>query len=132
MKLKTYSPQNLPVVITGQPLIRINVKSGLISFSKMAVKELGISSSHGLQFHQDEDRPQDWYVSISAYSEPDCFSIRVKDHSLSFNCRALVQQIQDSIPNTKGMKSFRMNLSTTPMDVDGMTLYSIITKSAAA
>lgn len=62
MKLKSYNTTNTSGR-TSKALISIS-KTGLFRFSKGAIDVLGIKAGDQVQFLQDEEDPENWYLEI--------------------------------------------------------------------
>lgn len=62
MKLKTYNTQNTHSARIGDPYVRVYGKAGAFIFSTGLCRETGWKSGDAFLFHQDENRPQDWYI----------------------------------------------------------------------
>ncbi len=124
MKLKEFSPKNIKTVRVGQPVINMNGKSGLISFSKAFAESIDLKGGEAISFHQDEDRPKDWYIEIT----PDGFPSRKKDDGVVLlQSTVLVRTILKSVEAETHTASFLMAI--TPIENGGGKLYAIITKS---
>ena len=99
MKLKTFSPENLPNSRSLKPVIGLNQKSGTLRFNSAFVEKLGLKPDSMVQYHQDEDEPSDWYIEIV---KKDGFILREKSGQtgaggLVMQSTALVRKIFDSI-----------------------------------
>lgn len=75
MKLKSYNSQNLPVSSKTKPALYINSKAGLLHFNATAALKLGLKNGDAVEFHQDEDSENDWFISKSKSG----FVVRDKD-----------------------------------------------------
>jgi hypothetical protein len=126
MKLKTFSPENLPSARNLKPAIGLNHKSGTLRFNSAFVEKLGIKPDCLVQYHQDEEEPSDWYIEIV---KKDGFVLREKSGQtgaggLVMQSTALVRRIFDSIAYT-GLAG---NISAgDPVQHSGKKLWPLIT-----
>lgn len=129
MKLKTYNTQlgNFPRT-HGKPVISINGQHGLFSLSGKFITEIGINLEEYpyVNFHQDHDRPEDWYVEFTKDSTG--FKLR-KSKGAAFNCSGLARYILRSA-GLDEKKSHILLMATKPMVYPNYgPTYAIITKS---
>ena len=97
MKLKTFNAETFTNVSRStKPFIYANAKSGLLSFNKAAVKELSVNPGDQVQFHQDEETPENWYIEKVKSGG---FELRAygKRDALAFNSSMLARTIFESV-----------------------------------
>ena len=122
MKFKIYNSENSKSATAGNSTIRIQRKSGLISFSKKASENIGITKDDRIIIVQDEENPENFYIHKTA--DPKGFLIRFKTDDLgaSFNCSTLVNLI---LLNKKfNYVSYTIG---TAQEIDGMVYHLIVT-----
>jgi hypothetical protein len=128
MKLKTHNPDSLPQGIYPKaPTISINAKKGQINFGVQAIRDMGLKTLDQVVFHQDETKPQDWYIEKVVctsgyplrYNSP-------KGNILSFGNRFLVHKILKSCNCSDLEGSHKLRIGSS-VEHDGMTLWPIIT-----
>lgn len=129
MKLKSYNMTNAASIgRVGKSSVRVNTQSGAISFSKLSIESIGLVDSLEIEFLQDEDKPQDWYVKKS--SNGNGFPIRIKSGQRSIS---IVQSTHIAREIFKSLKleqtSAMFYMSQTPIELEGSKLYAIITRS---
>ncbi len=131
MKLKIYNKANSATLRKGKPTVRVNSKSGAISFNTFATMELGLVTDTGLEIVQDENRPQDWYIMKS--DSDSAFKARPKAltrDGFIIQSVVLSKAILKSVNADSTSASFL--IGTVPVVHDGVELYAIITKSMNA
>ena len=99
MKLKSFSPENLPNQRVSKPQIGLNQTNGTVRFNKAVVEQIAIDDKDQVKFHQDEEEPGDWYVEVV---KENGFPLRSKSSAtgeggLVLQSTALVRKIFDSI-----------------------------------
>lgn len=131
MKLKSFNQANAKQHRAGVPSVRLNAKSGTITFSSAFSDATGIKAGCHIEISQDEERPTDWYVHLSP--NPDAFVVRQKDKvysPITIQSTTLVRGVFTSLNESEESVSYRMSII--PLEVDGMKLYAIITKAKKA
>jgi len=127
MKLKEYNSENTVTIKTGKPTIRFNAK-GLISISVAANDIIKAKDKSKCLFHQDEERPKDWYLEMTEDNKGFTMKKTSNLKSPCLNIRAIVKNIGDSI-GMNGSSSF-VCLIGQPQKFQDKTLFPIITKYA--
>jgi hypothetical protein len=131
MKLKRYNRQNSLSKKEGISSIRI-AESGMISISATLYSKLnpGHKSDIYLEFLQDEESPEDWYIVLS--DEKIGFRVRNKSEQKSFMfnsaslCRKLITQVQ---PPSSTDTRFTLRVKEDPIEIEGIKkAWLIITK----
>lgn len=132
MKLKIYTPENLPSNGGGnmrnqKPSILFNQKPGGTSFNGALVEMLKLKHGDCVQICQDEDSPKDWYILLS---ESGFVLNKPKDGGkyLFFNSIPLGRKVLESLKVEN--QSARMIVVNEPVEIDNLTYYPIITASA--
>lgn len=94
MKIKTFDLAPGSGKKGMAPRIRL-IPSGLITLNGTLCEKLGLEVGSGVDFHQDEDEPKDWYISVNPGSYN---KLRKKETGalLMFNNVRLVQAIMSS------------------------------------
>ena len=123
MKFKIYNAENSKsATVGGNSTIRVQRNSGLISFSKKASENIGITQGDRIVVVQDEENPENFYIHKTA--DPKGFLIRFKtaDLGASFNCSTLVNLI---LLNKKfNYVSYTIGAAH---EIDGMVYHLIVT-----
>jgi len=131
MKLKEFNLDNAKFQHTGKPSVRINQKSGVISFSAEAATLIGLKDGTGIVILQDEETSRDWYVVVS--EKESAIPVRIKKAGCCFNSSYLAKLILKSAvkggtaPLTGNSASFL--ISRNPVQDTGTDLYLIITSN---
>lgn len=126
MKKKVFNQQSIVGTRPTGLFIRMNPRSGAITFSKDLAAKLELTKKDaGIQIIQDEERPSDWYIELS--TSPEAFKTRSKFKNISALIQScyLVRQVLTSC-DLDTTRSYKFLVAPDP--VDGM--YAIITKSA--
>lgn len=129
MKLKEFNSQNSSFVKTGEPTISCNVKAGLMNLSIELVKIMKLSDDSRISIHQDEENPEDWYLSDSK----DGFKLRSDkkgskgNAALSFNNTTTVKALAKSLNIDSNY--IKCKVGDEPIVVNKVKYYPIITKS---
>lgn len=124
MNLKEYNRIN---IFKGRkdskPFITMQQRNGVFTISKEASKVIGIENGGMVQLVQDEEEPTSWYIEKVA---KDGFNVRVyrNDHSLCFNCAALVRAI---LASCGGEEMYNRCPIGEPVKVGKRTLWTIVT-----
>jgi len=124
MALKTYTPAVCIAARSSAPSISINVKSGLFNINPAALELMGIDISVGggkLKFHNDDESPADWYISVAPAHDTDSFELRVNGKlgkGLYFNNVTLAKAITGSVDFEEA--SCRVAIAKEPTDLEGV------------
>lgn len=123
MKLKEFN-----LSTTGQnnkiPRIRINGKSGSITFNNPAVARLKMESGSGLTFHHDEDQLTDWYIKPE--KKEGSFIVKRFTNASGFSCINLAREMLRTMIGVAEMgKSHSFIVSGKPYE----GYYAIIAKT---
>lgn len=136
MKLKTFNRETVPAVTrggshtSGMNLLFINQK-GVIRFNQELAELLGLKTpGNTVILHQDEERPQDWYIEPTR--DPKGLHIRAYMNSKA-GCKKPSYMIQSKYLTDLIYQSSKLNPGSyrfivAAERVDG--LHAIITKSA--
>ncbi|MEQ8581230.1 MAG: hypothetical protein RIC30_09485 [Marinoscillum sp.] len=136
MKLKAYNKENLMVASKGlKPSIRFTAKGGKILLSAGAVRELKLKPGvHRVVLLQDEDKPENWYLKITDKSDANAFDLSESNgakrsivKSVYFNNTDLSVKVMKSLGKLSE-SSVSVKLGIEPEELEGMTLYPIVTK----
>jgi hypothetical protein len=122
MKLKTFSPEN-----TGDntiPTMSIN-SNAVFRLNKAAIDLLKLSENDKVLFHQDEDEPEDWYIS------------KDKENGFLFNVEKArpnryvrITNLYKSFKECFESSVFKFYISTEPIKSDKSNIiFPIITKN---
>lgn len=131
MKLKEFNLDNAKFQHTGKPSVRVNQKSGVISFSAEAADLIGLKDGVGIFILQDEESTRDWYISVSTHEI--AIPVRNKKTGRCFNSTFLAKMILKSAvkggsaPLTGNSASFL--ISKNPVIENDIPLYLIITSN---
>jgi hypothetical protein len=138
MKLKIITPEDVEFRSSNDPTVRVNITSGIISFSAGLNKIIGIKTEDIMTFVYDEDS-QKYYI---AKSEGGVKGFIVKSslkgdketqyESLQLRATGLIKLINKHLnlkldANTKGKNSHMFKIDQyNPVKHFGMTLYKLI------
>jgi hypothetical protein len=124
MKLKTFNTENTYSQRESKPFILVSQKTGLFGFNKAVNQLLALKAGDQLQFHQDEENPDEWYLEKVKQGG---FTLRdYKEKSLLFNNTTLARKIFESVECEK--RSGRLIIGA-ELKVGKQTLHTIITAS---
>lgn len=125
LKLKQFNPENTIAVRSGLPTI--NFVSGCMTLSPSACELLQVKDGDGIVFHQDENEPQDWYISKSNNG----FKLRPKTGTacLCTNSVGIKQSIFKSVNCTKTTHTFLIGADAQLVG-DRAKVFPIITSTA--
>ncbi len=101
MNLKNYSRETVPARMPGLALLNVN-KSGVLRLNASALKQVGLDigvapppAGWRLMFHQDLDKPRDWYLSLG---DEQGFELRiVKEKDLCAQNTVMAKAILNSL-----------------------------------
>lgn len=130
MKFKRYN-KHTALRATGVCTISINPRTGLFSLAQLAVERLGISNDPDqptpVEVLQDEENPGDWYLAVGT---PDGFMARRNSQksSVVFTSKETAVALLEACKLPTNGLSLKMQIGL-PTEVDGLTLYPIITRS---
>lgn len=127
MKAKFYNSETVVRThISNQPPTLFLNKYGQIRINKPLCEGMHLSEGDTIQFIQDEDKPEDWYLHKSDKG----FILRGDKTSkyLGFNCAPLIHDIVKSL-GFQLIGSSRILVTLEPLNEDGMKLFPIITHS---
>lgn len=103
MKVITYNCENAGHVKPekkGKPAIITMMISGAIRLNKPLAEILSLRNGAGIEFHQDEQYPSDWYISVSA--SPLAFKVKMlRNGAASITSNTLVGIVAASISVNK-------------------------------
>lgn len=128
MKLKSYNPETLPVSSKGKPAMYLNSKAGMLHISAAAAEKLGLKEGDFIELSQDEDEPQDWYLSKTKKG----FGLRNKkkgsaEQGLIFNNTALTKLIFESVGYQE--QTGRVLFGAEPVTVNKVDYWPVITSN---
>jgi hypothetical protein len=124
MKLKTFNTENTYSKRESKPFILVSQKTGLFGFNKGVNQLLALKAGDQLQFHQDEENPDEWYLEKVKQGG---FTLRdYKGGSLLLNNTTLARKIFESVECEK--RSGRLIIGA-ELKVGKQTLHTIITAS---
>jgi hypothetical protein len=131
MKIKVYNRTNSQMVREGQPTVRMNIKNGIISFSKATCTNIGLKDKTKILFIQDEENLKDWYIATTKLEEGMiCKERSRKDQiiiAITVQSTYVCRQVAESC-NIKAT-SFSFLVAKTPVEVLNMRLFAVITAS---
>ena len=131
MKIKIFNKINSQLVREGQATVRMNTKTGMISFSKSVCKNLGLKDKTKVLFIQDEENPKDWYIVVTKSDEGMICKYRVRRDQhyetttvqSTYICREIAKSCNIEVI------SFSFLIAATPTTEHNMDMYAIITDS---
>lgn len=128
MKLKTFNIANSKGHNDTTPRLSMN-NSGLISFNGALAEKMKLRKGLKILFHQDEDRPQDWFIELTDLKNTEAFELRTVKNSqcLGLQSAFLVKEVRRSLEDT-GKGSMRFLIGE-EQNEKGLFLWPIITKS---
>jgi hypothetical protein len=97
MKLKTFNTTNVTSNRSFSPSIGVNSKTGLFNINPSACEKIGLKEGTCVQFHQDEDDPENWYLEIV---KDNGFTLRKNENITKgtfLNCSYIARKIFDSV-----------------------------------
>lgn len=121
MKLKTFNPEN-----TGDqniPMLSINA-NGVFRLNKAAVDLLKLEETDKVLFHQDEDEPEDWYISKDKNN-----GFTLNAEKARPNKYARITHLHKIFVECFESPVFKFLISTDPVKSEKNTIYPIITKN---
>ena len=99
MRTKTYNPTSTPTRVWRAPAIGVTLRTGVFTLNRAAINKLDLKSGDMVQFHQDEDSPEDWYIEKV---KGNGFVLReAGKSSLCFNSKPLALSIFESVAYEK-------------------------------
>lgn len=132
MKLKEFNAANIqsnkPASTT--PFIQVNTKTGLFNINRAACEVVGVKNNDQLQFLQDEENPEEWFVEKV---KKDGFVIREKEaigKGNLFNSTALARLIFKSV-NCE-YYSGRILIGEQVKELKGRNVFRLVTSSINA
>ena len=128
MKLKKYDASNCIAQRgrSNKSYLRINCKSGLISFSRAFCTNaqlLDESKDYRIVFYNDLEKPENWYIALNL-SDDTAFLLKMYKNSVfAIQNTVLAKTIKESLKTD--LNSFKMMISTEKEN----GYFPIITKS---
>lgn len=102
-------------------------KSGTITLSKKAAIITAVEDGDFLQLHQDEDNPNDWYISISKEEGPiHLRANKLNGTSFMGNNKGIVNTLKKAINMEYETKGIRIPVGQAT-ELDGVKYYPLIT-----
>ena len=127
MKFKVYNQANTKSTVRGTSILRVSEKAGLFTFSKAAGIVIGMQENDKICIMQDEDCPEDFYVTKNSGDE--CFKLRSKGiTSFSFNCSMLSTLILDKgkvVDHKVNLNRSENFIVEAPQEIDGIIMHKI-------
>lgn len=128
MKLKKFQPTTTHRQKDTACTLSMNAKFGSIRLSAKATELLGVTFGDHLEFSQDEENPQSWYIRKAEEG----LRVRAKtpketDQSPVIQSTALVRSIFESVEYTE--VTGKCVIGSEPIEVDGETWFEVITIS---
>jgi len=129
MKLKIYNAENSATILLDKPIIRMNAKTGMLSFSKQAVRLLELSDEKGVIVANDEESPKDWFIRVC--HDKMAYKVKCgnndKKGMVFFSSTAIVRKVFSTLGITKNSVGFQ--ISRQPVVHEGLQYWLIITVS---
>ena len=123
MKLKQVKFQSSR---TGESYISLG-KSGTIMLSKEASISTGVVDGDYLDIHQDEDNPNDWYISINKEDgSVHLRTVKVNGKAFIGNSKAVVNALKKVIKMEYETKGIRIPVGQATK-LEGVKYYPLIT-----
>ncbi len=127
MKFKRYNETTFPKGATsGTPNISFS-RSGTITLNSVAVNALQINAEERIEFIQDEDNPEDWYILKSSDGGYTLRQQTEKTTAVMIQNKGLITHIARELGHAV---PFGCLVSVQCVHIDDMELWPIITKSA--
>lgn len=122
MKLQTFNSSNMVTQRKGDATIAFSRKSAN-SLSKAAVERTGYEVGDQISLHQDEENPEDWYISLGE----DGFTLRDSkgSGSLVFNNVAMANTLLDALGIDEDRCAFFIAGQAT--EIDEVKYWAILT-----
>lgn len=115
-------------VVKKQPTVSMNTKTGGITVSKAAAQLLALGAGSKVSFHQDKNRPSDWYVSVG---DERGIPLRAKDNgALILQSSKIARTVLASISPEHAEAHFSCRVGEEPFEAQGLKLWPLITKTA--
>jgi hypothetical protein len=131
MKIKIYNKTNSQLVREGQATVRMNTKTGMISFSKAACANIGLEDKSKVIFIQDEESPKDWFVATTKLEDGMICKGRVRkdDHfeAITVQSTHVCREIAESCKIK--VISFSFLVAKVSTELLNMRLFAILTAS---
>lgn len=127
MKLKAFNTTNIATSKVTAPYIQVNTVTGLFNINKSAADKIGLKDNDLIQFLQDEEQPDEWYIEKV---KENGFQVRYKENvggGLLFNSTILSRLIFKSV-NCE-MKSGRIYLGEKTDNMRGRNVFNLVTAS---
>ena len=124
MKVKIFNTENVPTVRKTTPTIYLNYKSGLISINKSSSELMGLKDGDGVEFAQDEEEPESWYIFKS--KSGGAFVLREDNGKFMTNNSGIVRRILDSLSINF---SCSPRIALEPEKINKVDMFAILTAS---
>ncbi len=125
MKLVTFDAENMVSQRKGDAYISFS-RNAANSLSKAAVDRTGFSPEDKIAIHQDEDNPEDWYLSLGEAGFP-LRDDKKDGSSLYFNNTAMSNTILDALGIDEEEQRVSFLISGEPTVVDEVNYWAILT-----
>ena len=97
--MKTYNPTSTPTRVWRAPALGVTSRTGVFTLNRAAINKLDLKPGDMVQFHQDEDNPEDWYIEKV---KSNGFVLReAGKNNLCFNSKPLALSIFESVAYEK-------------------------------
>jgi hypothetical protein len=123
MNLKIFTEKECRV-ITREPSVRITT-GGVIVINTAAMKQMQLAAGNRISMAQDDENPKDWYI----FRHADGLEVKAKNgdqKSFGIQSSFLCNEILKSLGLEKG-KTCGFKLAPAPTEIDGKTLWALIT-----
>ena len=122
MKLQTFDAENTVSRQRGDAVVSFG-KNGFNMISKSAAEAMQMEKGDKIAFHQDQDNPEDWYVSHGEAG----FVVAEKENTtgLVFTSKAMSATIMDALEIDAPRVSFLISKEAT--ELDGVPYWAVIT-----
>lgn len=128
MKLKEIIPQTR--VGHQAPALTVDLKYGVLRLNLAALKLLGISADAKLAFHQEEDKPENWYIEVN---KSGAAALRVtptkpggKAIRAQVGCRGIANQLAECADVPAGTRTFTLPIAGQPTMFEKRKLYGLL------
>lgn len=108
----------------GERTVRMNTKGGIVTFSTLAIIDLGLKPDMNIVFAKDKDKQRTWFIGIDEKNNNNSFNLKYdKKMKAVMRSTGLVRKV---VEDFKEVKSIKFLIAKEAKEVQGMKFYQLI------
>lgn len=108
----------------GERTVRMNIKGGIVTFSTLAIEDLGLKPEMNIVFAKDKDKQRTWFIGIDEKNNNNSFNLKYEKKTKTvMRSTGLVRKV---VEDFKESKSIKFLIAKEAKEVQEMKFYQLI------